>query len=140
MSEAHVAIYDVHERRSLIAGTATPSQWQVREDNPFYVPDLLSDEDFDSGPKLRAAEYEHARHLRKAQAYLDEVLNLVGVLLASLGDEGDTRAMQAETMLKIIERKLQKANIRIDRHDRRHTNLFYAYFDLKQQATEGGDK
>lgn len=166
MSEVNTATYDVHDSRAPAAGMTlaaacrTPkrsahraypviagapgsfpssvAEWQVREDKASYIPDFLSDEDFD--PELHAAADEHAKHLRKAQAYLDEVYNLVGVLLASLGDEGDSRSMQAETMLKIIERKLDKAHDRIDRHDRRHTNLFHAYFDLKQQVEEGGDE
>ena len=79
----------------------------------------------------------HARHLRRAQRRLEDVLNLAGVLRTSIGDEGDSRAMQAETVLKIVERKLHKALNQLDRHDSRHANLFFAYFDLVDTAEEG---
>jgi hypothetical protein len=169
MSEANTATYDLHDHRPPTAGMAlkpvfqTPkrsvhraypvnadsagpfpaeSAWLVREDKPFYIPDILSDKRYDPQPELHAAADEHARHLHKAQGYLDDAFNLVGALLASLGDEGDSRAMQAETVLKIVERKLNKALNRIDRHDRRHTNLFFAYFNLKEkaEAEEGSDE
>ena len=61
---------------------------------------------------------------------LEDVLNLAGVLRASIVDEGDSRAMQAETVLKIIERKADKALDQLERHDGKHGNLFFAYFDL----------
>lgn len=41
--------------------------------------------------------------------------------------------MQAETVLKIVERKLHKALNQLDRHDSRHRNLFFAYFDLQEK-------
>jgi hypothetical protein len=65
----------------------------------------------------------------------------VRVLSASFGDDGDSRAVQAETVLKVVERKLDKALDWIDRHDTRHRNLFFAYFDLKEEAKpeEGGE-
>jgi hypothetical protein len=47
--------------------------------------------------------------------------------------------MQAETVLKIIERKADKALDQLDRHDGQHRNLFFAYFDLLDTAEEGGD-
>lgn len=162
MSGANTTTYDVHDRRALISGMAmqaahpTPklsivraypvtadaagpfpsaaAESQVREDKAFYIPDILSDKRYDSHREAYSAANEHARHLRKAEGNLDDVFNLVRVLLASIGDEGDSRAMQAETVLKIVERKLNKALNRIDRHDRRHTNLFLAYFDLKDKG------
>ncbi len=33
-----------------------------------------------------------------------------------------------------IEKLLRKAYNRLERHDRRHTNLFLAYFDLKRRT------
>ena len=114
MSEANTATYDLHDHRPPTAGMAlkpvfqTPkrsvhraypvnadsagpfpaeSAWLVREDKPFYIPDILSDDRYDPHPEQHAAADEHARHLRKAQGYLDDAFNLVGVLLASLGDE-----------------------------------------------------
>lgn len=90
--------------------------------------------------ELYHAADEHARHLRRAQGRLEDVLNLAGVLRGSIGDEGDSRAMQAETVLKIVERKLNKALNPLDRHDSRHRNLFFAYFDLMNTAEEGGEE
>ena len=110
---------------------------QVKEDKAFYIPDLLSDEEDDSNREAHAAAVDHAKHLGQAEHLLGEALNLVGLLLASLGDESDSRAMQIDTALRVIEKKLSKAYNRIDKHDRRHTNLFLAYFDLRGKADEG---
>jgi hypothetical protein len=126
------------------AGRDRPSPWaaaawQVREDRPFYVPDVMSDRSYETDAELYHAADEHARHLHRAQGRLEDVLNLAGVLRASIGDEGDSRAMQAETVLKVVERKLNKALDQLDRHDSRHRNLFFAYFDPQEQAEEGGD-
>jgi hypothetical protein len=65
--------------------------------------------------------------------------NFAGVLQASLGDEGNSRAMQADTVLKVVERKVNKALNQLDRHATRHRNLFFAYFDPQEKAEEGGD-
>ena len=110
--------------------------WEVREDREFYIPDFLSDEHDDTNPKAYALAADHAKHLYKAQGLVGEALNLAGLMLASLGDEGDSRAMQTETGLKVIEKKLKKAYNRIYNHDRRHTNLFLAYFELKGNSDE----
>jgi hypothetical protein len=114
-----------------------PTNWQVREDEEFYIPDLLSDDEYDAKPEAYSLAAEHAQHLYEAQGLVGEALNLVGMMLASLGDESDSRAMQTETGLKVIEKKLKKAYNRIDKHDRRHTNLFLAYFDLRAKSDEG---
>ena len=108
--------------------------WQVREDRGYYVPDLLSDKDYDPDRQAYAAAEGYATHLRDAERLLNDALNLVGLMLAAIGDDCDSRAMQSETTLKIIEKKLRKMHRRIDRHDRRHTNLFLAYCDIKDQA------
>ncbi len=85
------------------AGTA----WQLREGGGVYHAD-------------RAAAFRRAAHLRKAERLLDEARNLVALLLASLGDEADARAMQTEIALKLVEKKLNKAHTQIDRHEARH--------------------
>lgn len=104
---------------------------QVREDRSFFVPDLLSDKHYDTDPKAYAAAEDHAGHLRDAERLLCEPQDLVGLMRAAIGDECDARAMQSDTALKIIEKKLRKAHSRIDKHDRCHANLFLAYFDLR---------
>ena len=110
------------------------TNWEVREDKGFYIPDVLSDAEYDAEPEAHSLAADHAQHLYKAQRVVGEALNLAGLMLASLGEEGDSRAMQTETGLKVIENKLKKAYNRIDKHDRRHTNLFLAYFDLANKT------
>ncbi len=118
------------------SGFNTVKDRQVREDSGFYIPDILSGEDYGAfSPEYTAAE-DHAKHIHKAERLVDESENLVALMRAAIGDECDARAMQAETALTIIEKKLRKAHGRINKHDRRHTNLFLAYFDLKNK-TEG---
>ncbi len=111
---------------------------QVREDEEFYIPDLLSDAEYDASPKAYVAFADHAKHLHKAEGLLDEAWNLVRLMLAAIGDAGDSRAMQTEAGLKVIEKKLSKAHTRIDRFHPRYTNLFLAYFELKDK-TDGGE-
>jgi hypothetical protein len=112
------------------------ADWQVREEGEYYIPDFLSDRDYEPDPELSEAAYAHSEGLHQAQAYLDEAVNLVAVLVASMEDVGDSRAMQAETVLTIVEKKLNKAHTRIDRHEARHRNLFLAYFDLKERQSK----
>ena len=112
----------------------TRAVWQVREDSGYYVPDLLSDKDYDPDRQAYAAAEDHATHLRDAERLLNDALNLVGLMIAAIGDDCDSRAMQSEIALTIIEKKLRKINRRIDQHDRRHTNLFLAYCGLKDKT------
>ena len=109
---------------------------QVREDPGVYTPDPPTDADSNSGPKAHTIAEDHAKHLYGAQRLVGEALNLSGLMLASLHDECDSRAMQIQTTLKVIENKLKKAYNRIDRHEVRHTNLFLAYVDLKKKGSE----
>ena len=110
------------------------ANWQVREDSGYYVPDLLSDKDYDLDRQAYAAAEDYATHLRDAERLLNDALNLVGLMLTAIGDDCDSRAMQSEIALTIIEKKLRKTHRRIDQHDRHHTNLFLAYCGLKDQA------
>jgi hypothetical protein len=124
------AVYRIAEHaRSAIEGLR-----QIREDGDFYIPDFITSDPFKSRPKVYSAANDHAGDLRKAEQQLDDVLNLARVLRASVQGEDDGRAMQADTVLKIIEKKLSKAHAFIDRHDARHLNLFMAYFDLKESS------
>jgi len=124
------AVYRLAEH----AESAIEGLRRIREDGDFYIPDFMSADPFKSRPKVYSAANDHAGNLRKAQQQLDDVLNLARVLRASVQGEDDGRAMQADTVLKIIERKLSKAHASIDRHDARHLNLFMAYFDLKESS------
>lgn len=167
MSEAISATYDVPGRRipgpamaaparhpaprrsirrahplddGLTGPSAWKAAWQVREDRAFYVPDVMSDRSYNTDAELYDAADEHARDLRKAQRNLEDAFNLAQVVLAAVRDDGDSRAMQVEAVVKVVERKLNKALDQLDRHDSRDRNLFFAYFDLQETAEEGGDK
>lgn len=109
--------------------------WPVREDTGEYdIPDLPKDADYVSDAELYDAAEEHARHLRRAQRNLEDALNLARVLAESVSGIGDSRAVQAESVLSVVDRKLNKALNRLDRHDSRHQNLFFAYFELKARS------
>jgi hypothetical protein len=116
---------------------AAAAGWQVREEPEYYIPDLLSDRDHAPGPALIEAAEAETEEQREAMALLDDAENLLAVLLASLEDEGDSRAMQAEAVLKVVRKKLNKAHVRIDRQERSHRNVFLAYFELKERAEAG---
>ena len=47
------------------------------------------------------------------------------------------RLYQIERILAVIEKKLCKAHSRINKHDRRHSNLFLAHFDPKNKTGHG---
>lgn len=116
---------------------ASNPEMQVEEEREFYIPDLLSNENYEPRPALYAAADDHARRLHKAERHIDDALNLSQVLRASMGDAGDSRAMQVETVLNIVEKKLSKAHGLIDKHDTSHMNLFMAYIDLRNKTGEG---
>lgn len=108
----------------------------VMEEPGLYVPDLLSDESYELDPDAYSAADAHARHLRKAERLMSDAQNLTQVLRDSLHDAADARAMQAETVLKIIDKKLNKAYRAVDRHGRRHSNLFLAYFEAVRHEAD----
>jgi hypothetical protein len=114
-----------------------PANWEVREDKGFYIPDLLSDTEYDANSKAYSAFAQQAKHLHKVEGLLDDAWNLVRLMEASLGNDGDDRAMQIEAGLKAVEKKLSKAHAHVDKHHTRYTNLFFAYFDLREKMDEG---
>lgn len=115
-------------------GRLYSTDYCVREDEGFYIPDVISNERDAPSQQYFSAAFDHAKHLSRAQLLLGDALNLVSLMSVALSESGDRRAMQTETACKVIEDKLRKAYNRIDKHDRRHTNLFLAYFDLKQKG------
>ena len=153
MQNTHIATFDTFNpempldgRAELTSNTLCPisttrhsnnrTALQVKEDPAFYVSDFPSDKCHGGNPQARSAATDHAKHLQKVERLLDEALNLAGLMLASLADECDGRAMQVETALKVIEKKLGKAHTQIDRHRRRHAELFVAHVDLKGQLKD----
>lgn len=138
MNEGMKLAYRGGEHRGVHARTMIHAMRQLRENGDFYVPDFLTGVPRTSRRGVYAAANQHAAELRQAEQDLDEVLNLVRVLRASVQGEDDGRAMQADTVLKIIENKLGEARNCMDRHDARYLNLFMAYFDLKARSTGPG--
>ena len=105
-----------------IAFLDKPANYRVHEDRGIY----------DAGTDAAA---KHARHLHTAQGQVGDALNLAGLLLTALHDQGDRRAMQIETAVRVIEKKLQKACNRLDRHETSHEKLFATYRDLESATT-----
>ena len=136
MNDANIATYDVLNPKTPLDCVADPTLFQVKEDPGSYTPHLLSGKRYADNPKTHSAAADHAQHLLKAERLLDEAQNLAGLMLASLDDECDSRAMQTETALKVIEKKLSEAHTQIDRHHRCHTELFLNYFDLRDKTNE----
>ena len=97
--------------------------FHVREDRGAY----------DTGPEAHEAAADHAKSLCKTQGILGEALNLAGIVLKSLEDEGDTRATQIHTAVTEIEKKLEKVYNRLDRHEAHHAKLLLAYADLRDK-------
>ena len=104
------------------------SDWAVREDKAFYVPELLTDPEYEVGPEVYAAGEEQVRHLREAEGLVCEARDLVGLMLAALEYETDGRAMQMDAALRVIEGKLKGAFEGIDRGRKRYLNLFLVCF------------
>lgn len=119
--------------------TAARIPRQAREEREYYIPDYLRSTRGESQDDLYSAADEHAQDLREAEGCLDDALNLARTLRAAFEEAGDSRAMQADTVLKLIEQLLDRANTAIDRHDTRFMNLFMAYFDRDDQPRRSGE-
>ena len=103
---------------SNIAFLEQPPRYHVREDRGDY--DLDAD----------------GKNLYKAHGLVGEALNLAGLLLVSLEDESDARAMQIHTATRVIEKKLRKAYNQLDRHEALHSDVCLAYADLRDETKE----
>lgn len=113
---------------------STPARWQVREDSGFVVPDMLSDKQNLVDREAFSAASDYAVHLTQAERLVADAMHLVRMMAEALGQEGDRRAEQTDAACRVVEGQLSKAYNLIDKHDRRHTNLFLAYVDLKEKA------
>jgi hypothetical protein len=114
------------------------SRYKVNEDKGLYIPDILSDERYDYKQESFSAARDHAKHLTRAWTLVGDAMHLVSMMAKAACEKSDHRAMEIEVACDVIEKKLRKAYNRIDQHDRRHTNLFLAYVDLKEK-TEGDE-
>ena len=136
MNHANHTADIVSNTKPCLQFATTPADWQIREDRSFYVPDFLSDENDDFDLQTYAAAKEHAAHLHKAEGLVCQAKDLVELMRAAISDEYDARAMQADTALAVIEKKLRGAHSHINKHDRSHANLFLAYFELSNDTDE----
>ena len=136
MNDANFATFDVPDPKTPLDRVAGPTLFQLKEDPASYTPQLPTGKRYHDSPETRPAAVDPTKHLLKAERLLDEALNLAGLMLASFDDECDGRAMQTETALKIIEKKLSKAHTRIDRHRRNYTELCLNYLDLGKRTNE----
>ena len=136
MNHANFATFDVPNPKTPLDRPAGPTLFQVKEDPASYTPQPPKGNRHNDNPEARSASADPAKHLCKAERLLDEALNLTGLMLASLTDECDGRAMQTETALRTIERKLGKAQTRIDRHRRDHAKLHLCDFDPEETSNE----
>lgn len=110
---------------------------QLRENQGEYViPDPMEDENCEPDPELLDAAEAHTEEQREAMALLDDAENLLAVLMAAVEEDGDSRAMQVEAVLRAVQKKLEKAHTRIDRQETHHRNLFLAYFESKARPDQ----
>jgi len=106
-------------KASNIAFLDETSRFKVREDRGDY--------DADSG----SMPADGVEPFYQAQGLVGEALNLAGLLLLSLEDECDARAMQIHTAMRVIEDKLQAAYRQLDRHELQHAGLFLEASDRR---------
>lgn len=141
MNERTTAVYDVNDCELILGGNASndaaseaPKDRQSNEDKESYLFDFLLGERREVDPEARSAAEDHVNGLRNAQRDLDEALNLSEVLRGAMEEDGDSRAMQVDTVLKVVEKKVKKAHDRVDKHASRCRKLFLAYCELRRQS------
>ena len=112
---------------------------QVREEPDEYLSLLVSGKADNTDWERSMAAHDHTKPLVKAMRNVDDARNLLAVLIETLDAIGDRRAMQAETVLTIVEKKLDKARARIDRQATRHRKFFLAHLQREgdQDARQG---
>ena len=105
----------------------------------FKIPQVLRTGSKDIGDEAVIATFQaadkHAKHLEKARYEISVAIDLAATLRAFLtSDTNDARideSMTADTIVELIENHMRKIRDRLETHSSRHTNLFFAYFDLK---------
>lgn len=88
----------------------------------------------EESPDYDAEDADYAKQLHKAQEFVGQALNLAGLLLAALEDQGDRRAMQVYVAVQVIEQKLGNAHDRLDKHEVDHARLYRAFTALRERA------
>lgn len=122
MNHSNVANYEINAPETRLDSRC------VREGKGFYIPEIVTDEAFHNNPKFFSNAFGHAKNLSKARLLLGEALHQIGSMTDTHGDD---HVAQTGPACRAIEKLLRKAYNRLERHDRRHTNLFLVYFDLK---------
>ena len=107
----------------------------------FEIPQAISRDRFGDLDYLNcySAAQKHAKQLSKAEGDLTVARDLAATLRGFLCDEDKDPKIDecctADTVVELIEKRIQKALRLISSHSSRHDNLFVAYFDLKGGAS-----
>ena len=108
----------------------------------FEIPESLCSKDLTNENHtaiLRAAD-KHRKQLSKAESDLFVVHDLLATLRSFLCDDNQDPEIDvcytADTVVELIQKRIEKARTLLSSHSRRHTNLFTAYFDLKAAGGE----
>lgn len=143
MIERATALYDVYDCELVLGADASNDTVSdalgmrpSKEDKEAYLFDFLFGDGHDVDWEAHSAADEHVNGLRNAQRDLDEALNLSTVLRAAMDEDGDSRAMQADTVLKVVEKKVKKAHDRVDKHASRCERLFLAWCESRRTPDE----
>jgi len=108
-------------RACSLAGTGRPASphfayvagLKLREEGEHYLPDLprrADDEEYEADPELSDVARAHTGNVRRALELLDDAINLVGVLLAAVEQDADTRGAQARTVLEMAVECIHEAH------------------------------
>ncbi len=109
----------------------------------FEIPEALRGKDLanENHTAIPRAADKHGKQLSKAESDLFVVHDLLATLRSFLCDDDQDPEIDvcytADTVVELIQKRVEKARRLLSIHSRRHTNLFTAYFDLK---AEGGAK
>ena len=103
----------------------------------YEVPESLCGKDLcdENHTAIRRAANKHGKQLSKAENDLATARDLAETLQSYLGETNIDECFTAGTIVELIEKRINKARTLLDSHSRRHTNLFVAYFDLKEGAS-----
>ena len=107
----------------------------------YKVPESLCGKDLsdENHSAIRRAANKHGKQLSKAEGDLfvarDLAVTLRGLLCSEYQDPEIDLSCTADTVVELIEKRIAKSLNLLDSHSRRHTNLFVAYFDLKEGAS-----
>ena len=104
----------------------------------FKIPWVLNservgDEDYETAFK---AAQKQDKLLRKAESDLSTARDLAVTLRGFLAETHNGECFTADTVVDLIEKRIDKALDRLDSHCGQYHNLFVAYFDLKAASAK----